>query len=177
MDLSFTETQTMVKDTLSRYLADNYDFEKRRKMLERPEGRDPGVWAALANELGLLGASFSEELGGFGGGALENQIIMEELGGSIAVEPYVQTVILGGGALKHTGGAMAEAMIADIVEGKTTIAFAHAEPQGRYNPANIRVSAKKDGAGYVLSGHKAVVYAAPWASHYLGKRAYRRLTN
>ena len=46
------------------------------------------------------------------------------------------------------------------------IAFAYAEPQGRYNLADLRTTAKKDGAGYVLNGHKAVVYAAPWATHH-----------
>jgi alkylation response protein AidB-like acyl-CoA dehydrogenase len=56
MDLSFTETQDMLRDTLSRFLADTYDFETRKKMLERPEGRDPGIWRALATELGILSA-------------------------------------------------------------------------------------------------------------------------
>ena len=41
------------------------------------------------------------------------------------------------------------------------MAFAYAEPQGRYDLANIRTTAKKDGAGYVLNGHKSVVYCAP----------------
>jgi len=45
------------------------------------------------------------------------------------------------------------------------IAFAYAEPQGRYNLADLRTTAKKDGTGFVLNGHKAVVYAAPWATH------------
>jgi alkylation response protein AidB-like acyl-CoA dehydrogenase len=91
----------------------------------------------------------------------------EVVGKVIAIEPYLQTVVLGGGALKAVGGAIADAVIPEIIGGNVIIAFAYAEPQGRYNLANIRTTAKKDGAGYVLNGHKGVVYAAPWATHLL----------
>ncbi len=167
MNFDYTETQDMIRDTLARFLADTYDFDTRSKMLASDGGRDPGIWKALAQELGMLGAAFSEEHGGLGGGALENALIMEELGKVIAIEPYLQTVVIGGRALKAVGGAQADAMIPQIISGDAIIGFAYAEPQGRYNLANLRTTAKKDGAGYVLNGHKGVVYAAPWASHLL----------
>jgi alkylation response protein AidB-like acyl-CoA dehydrogenase len=167
MDFSYTETQDMIRDTLARFLADTYDFDKRNKMIASDAGRDPGIWQALAQELGMLGAPFAEDHGGLGGGALENAIIMEELGKVIAIEPYLQTVVIGGGALKAVGGAQADAVIPEIIAGNVVIAFAYAEPQGRYDLANIRTTAKKDGAGYILNGHKGVVYAAPWATHLL----------
>ena len=90
MDLSTTETQGMLRDTLARFLADNYSFDARQKMIASPEGRDPGIWRALSSELGLTCAPFAEELGGMGGGAIENQIMMDELGKVIAIEPYQQ---------------------------------------------------------------------------------------
>lgn len=167
MNFSYNETQEMLRDTLARFLADTYDFETRRKMVASDAGRDPGIWRALATELGILGAPFSEELGGLGGGAVENMIVMEQLGEAIAIEPYLQTVVIGGGALKAAGGAQAEALIPAIIGGDAIIAFAYAEPQGRYELQNLRTAAKKDGAGWVLNGHKAVVYAAPWATHLL----------
>ncbi len=167
MDFTYTDTQAMLRDTLARFLADTYDFDKRQKMLARDGGRDPAIWKALATDLGILSAPFAEEQGGLGGGALENMIMMEELGKVIAIEPYVQTVVLGGGALKASGGPLAAAVIPEIIAGNAIIAFAYAEPQGRYDLANLRTSAKKDGAGYILNGHKAVVYAAPWATHLL----------
>ncbi len=167
MDFTYTETQDMLRDTLARFLADTYDFDKRQKMIASSGGRDPGIWKALATDLGILSAPFSEEQGGLGGGALENMIMMEELGKVIAIEPYLQTVVIGGGALRAAGGALADALIPEIIAGNAIIAFAYAEPQGRYDLANLRTSAKKDGAGYVLNGHKGVVYAAPWATHLL----------
>lgn len=167
MDLSTTDTQDMLRDTLARFLADSYGFEARQKMIASPEGRDPGIWKALSSELGLTCAPFAEELGGMGGGAIENMIMMEELGKVIAIEPWLQTVVAGGGALAAAGGALAEATIPQIISGDCLIAFAYAEPQGRYNLADIGTTARPDGAGYVLNGHKAVVYAAPWATHLL----------
>jgi alkylation response protein AidB-like acyl-CoA dehydrogenase len=167
MDLSTTETQDMLRDTLGRFLADTYSFDARQKMLASPEGRDPGIWKALSSELGLTCAPFAEEHGGMGGGHIENMIMMEELGKVIAIEPWLQTVVAGGGALSAAGGQMAEALIPAIISGDCLIAFAYAEPQGRYNLADIGTSVKSDGAGHVLSGHKAVVYGAPWATHFL----------
>lgn len=167
MDFTYTETQDMVRDMLARFLADTYDFDSRQKRIASESGRDPGIWRALATELGILGAPFAESYGGLDGGALENAIMMEEFGKVIATEPYLQTVVIGGGALKAAGGAAAEAHIPGIVAGETIIAFAYAEPQGRYDLANLRTSAKKDGSGYTLNGHKSVVYAAPWATHLL----------
>ena len=167
MDFTYTETQDMIRDTLSRFLSDTYDFETRQAFTASDEGRDPAIWTALAQDLGMLGASFAEEHGGLGGGALENAIVMEELGKVLGVEPYLPTVVIAGGALKAVGGAQADKYIPEIIAGNMIVAFAYAEPQGRYDLANLKTSAKKEGAGYVLNGHKSVVYAAPWATHLL----------
>lgn len=167
MDFTYTETQDMIRDTISRFLADTYGFDARNRMIASDTGRDPAIWKALAQELGMLGAAFSEEHGGLGGGHIENAIIMEEMGRAISIEPYVQTVVLAGGALKAVGGAQADAVIPQIISGDAIIAFAYAEPQGRYDLANLTTTAKADGAGYVLNGHKSVVYAAPWSTHLL----------
>ena len=87
MDFSYTETQTMLRDTLARYLSDRYDHETRMKVSRSDAGWSAATWKAFAEELGILGAPFSEEQGGLGGGALENMIVMEELGSRLVVEP------------------------------------------------------------------------------------------
>lgn len=167
MDFSFTETQSMLRDTLRRYLADNYDFDRRQAILASGAKRDPGIWKALASEIGILGAPFAERHGGFGGGPVDSMVIMEELGRAIACEPYLPTVVIGGGALDLAGGALADELIPGIIGGDVIIAFAWAERQARYNLANIRTRAAADGSGWTLSGEKAVVIAAPYATHYL----------
>lgn len=165
MDFNFTEEQSMLRDTVASYLADHYSFDQRRAMLSQEPGWSPTIWKAFAEELGILGAPFSEELGGLGGGPVDNMIVMEEMGKALVVEPYLGTVVIGGGFLKHSGHADAEALIGQIIAGEAIFAFAYAEPQGRYNLADLKTTAKKDGAGYVLNGMKAVVIGAPYATH------------
>ena len=165
MDFSFTEEQSMLRDTVASFLQDKYDFETRRGIVKSEAGWRPDYWKAFAEELGILGAPFSEELGGLGGGATENMIVLEEFGKALVVEPYLGTVVIGGGFLKHSGYAGASDLIGKIIGGEVITAFAYAEPQGRYTWSDLKTTAKKDGAGYVLNGHKAVVVGAPWATH------------
>jgi pimeloyl-CoA dehydrogenase small subunit len=165
VDFSFTEEQSMLRDTVASYLADHYDFDKRRAAVSKEPGWRPEVWKAFAEELGILGAPFSEDLGGLGGGPIDNMIVMEEFGKALVVEPYLGTVVIGGGFLKHSGHAGAADLIGGIIEGKNLFAFAQAEPQSRYNLASVATTAKKDGAGWILNGHKAVVMGAPFATH------------
>lgn len=165
MDFNFTEEQSMLRDMVASFLRDKYDFETRRKIIGSDTGWREDYWKAFANELGILGAPFSEEMGGLGGGPIENMIVMEEFGKALVVEPYLGTVVIGGGFLKHSNYGAASEVIANIVAGETVIAFAYAEPQGRYTWSDLKTTAKKDGSGYVLNGHKAVVVGAPWATH------------
>ena len=165
MDFNFTEEQDMVRDGLSRLVREQYDFESRRGAIESDAGWRPEIWAQLA-ELGILGMPFSEEDGGFGGGAIDAMVVMEEFGKGLVVEPFVPTVVCAGGFLKHAGtDAQKEEHLAAIIDGSRVFAFAHAEPRGRYDLADLETTAKRDGDGYVLNGHKAVVIGAPWASH------------
>ncbi|MCE9650454.1 MAG: acyl-CoA dehydrogenase family protein [Parvibaculum sp.] len=163
MDFSFTEEQTLLRNSVQSLLADKYDFDTRRKIVKSADGWSPAMWKQFA-ELGLLAAPFSEEMGGLGGGSIETMILMEEFGRHLVVEPFVETVVIAGGFLREGASkAQADAHIPGIVDGSTVWAFAYAEPQGRYNLADLVTTAKKDGAGYTLNGYKAVVLGAPWA--------------
>ncbi|WP_379552563.1 acyl-CoA dehydrogenase family protein [Qipengyuania sp. DGS5-3] len=165
MDFNFTEEQDMVRDGLSRMVREAYGWETRSEVIASEAGWRPEIWAQLA-ELGILGMPFSEEVGGFGGGAVDSMIVMEEFGKGLVVEPFVPTVVCAGGFLKHAGTeAQREEHLSAIIDGSRVFAFAYAEPRGRYNFADLETTAKKDGDGYTLSGHKAVVIGAPWASH------------
>ena len=167
MDFNFTDEQTMLRESVQRYLADTYTFDARMSVVHGEAGWNPAVWKAFAEDLGILGAPFAEGHGGLGGGAVENMIVMEEIGRALVIEPYLNTVVIGGGFLKAAGGALADAVIPEIIAGTAIIAFAYAEPQGRYNLADLRTSARRDGDGFVLNGHKAVVRDAPFATHFI----------
>jgi pimeloyl-CoA dehydrogenase small subunit len=163
MDFSFTEEQTLLRDTVAKLLAANYDFETFKKVSRGEPGWRPEIWKQFA-ELGLLGASLPEEFGGLGGGALETMIAMEEFGRALVVEPFVPTVVIGGGLLRHGGSqAQKQEWLPKIAAGETVMAFAFAEAGGRFNFADLTTTAKKQGSGYVLSGQKTVVLGGPWA--------------
>ncbi len=164
MDFNFSEEQQMIRDSLERLIRDQYDFDTRRGVVASEAGWRPDMWRQFG-ELGLLAAPFSEEDGGLGGGAVDTMVVMEEFGKGLVVEPYVPTVVCAGGFLKHAGSAaQKEQHLPAIMGGEAVYAFAHAEPRGRYDLADLETTAKKDGGDYVLNGHKAVVIAAPWAS-------------
>jgi pimeloyl-CoA dehydrogenase small subunit len=163
MDFAFTEEQGLLRDSVARYLAANYAFDAFRKVSRGEPGWRPEIWRQFA-ELGLLGASLPEDFGGLGGGAIETMIAMEEFGKALVVEPYVPTVVIGGGVLRHGGSEPQKGeWLPKIGAGETVMAFAFAEPQGRYNLADLTTFATKRNGSYVLNGHKAVVLGGPWA--------------
>lgn len=165
MDFNFTSEQDQLRDTVAKLVAQKYDFDTRRKVAKSEAGWRPEMWSQFA-ELGLLGASFTEAEGGFGSGPIEAMIISEEFGKGLVIEPYLQTVVIGGNFFRHGGtDAQREEHIAGIIGGETRFAFAYSEPKSRFDLHDISTTAKKDGAGFTLNGHKAVVIGAPFATH------------
>ena len=163
MDFSYTEEQTLLRNSVAKYLADNYAYEAWRKFTRSEAGRDPAHWKQFA-ELGLLAAPLPEAHGGLGGGAVETLIIMEEFGKALVVEPYVPTVVIGAGLIaRHGTEALKAEWLPKVAGGECILAFAFSEAQGRYNLADLKTVAKKQGSGFVLNGQKAVVVGAPWA--------------
>jgi alkylation response protein AidB-like acyl-CoA dehydrogenase len=167
MDFNFTDEQVMLRDTIAAYLADHYDFETRRAVVKTNAGWRPQVWKAFAEELGILGAAFTEAQGGLGGGVLENLVVMEEFGKALVTEPYLDAVVIAGGFIKHGPFAGGDALAGEIIAGTAIPVFAYAEPQGRYNWADLKTTAKTDGDAYILNGHKAVVTGGPYATHFI----------
>ena len=157
MDFDLTEEQRLLQESVSKLIADVYDFEKRKAYSREPAGYSAERWAQYA-ELGLLGLPFPERLGGSGGTPVETMIVMEAFGRGLVLEPYLATVILGGGLLRLAGSpAQQQELIPTIATGKLRLAFGYAERQSRYDLADVAVAARSAGGAYVLSGQKGVV--------------------
>ncbi|MBC8732560.1 acyl-CoA dehydrogenase family protein [Paraburkholderia sp. UCT2] len=157
MDFDFTDEQRMLKDSVDRLVKDEYGFEQRAKYLAEPDGFSRELWARYA-DMGLLGLSFDEEYGGSHCGPVETMIVMEALGRALAVEPYLATVVLGGGLVRLGGNAAQRAAILpQIAQGELQMAFAHSEAQARYDLADVATTARREAAGWVLDGAKRVV--------------------
>jgi pimeloyl-CoA dehydrogenase small subunit len=157
MDFDLSEEQRLLKESVDGLLGSSYDFESRKKYGKEKGGWSRSVWSKLA-EQGLLGLPFSEDDGGFGAGAIETMIVMEALGKALVLEPYLATVVLGGGFIRRGGSAaQKEAYIPGIIDGSKTLAFAQLEKNSRYDLADVSTSAKKKGEGWVIDGEKFVV--------------------
>jgi len=157
MDFDLSEEQRLLKESVDGLLTDSYDFEARKKYQKEKGGWSKAVWSKLA-EQGLLGLPFAEADGGFGAGAVETMIVMEALGRALVLEPYLATVVIGGGFLRHGGSdAQKAAHIPGIIDGSKTFAFAQLEKNSRYDLADVTTSAKKKGSGWVIDGEKFVV--------------------
>jgi pimeloyl-CoA dehydrogenase small subunit len=157
MDFDLSEEQRLLKESVDGLLGSSYDFDQRKKYMAEKGGWSKTVWNKLA-EQGLLGLPFSEEDGGFGAGAVETMIVMGALGKALMLEPYLPTVVIGGGFLRRGGSAEQKAAhIPSVIDGSKTFAFAQLEKNSRYDLADVSSSAKKKGSGWVIDGEKFVV--------------------
>jgi pimeloyl-CoA dehydrogenase small subunit len=161
MDFDLNDEQRQLKESVERLLGDAYgDLAQRQGYMKEPKGYGAGPWRQYA-ELGLLAVPFAEEHGGLGQGLTETMIIAEAFGRALAIEPYLATVVMGGGVLRHSGNAaLLKELVPAIAEGKLTLALAHQERQARYDIADVATTARSDGrGGFTLEGEKCVVLA------------------
>jgi len=158
MDFELSGEQELLRDNIARLMKERYGFEARKAYQAAPQGWSEALWRDYA-EMGLLGAPFAEADGGFGGGAVETMIVMEEFGKALALEPYLQTVVLCGALLKHGASAERRAeLVGAIAAGDLRLSFAHAEKQSGFDLNDVALSAVKDGGGgFVLRGEKTLV--------------------
>ncbi|HJO73390.1 MAG: acyl-CoA dehydrogenase [Rhodospirillales bacterium] len=163
MDFSLTDEQKMLKESAERFIERDYTFAARRELAAGELGFGRENWARFA-ELGWLAVALPEAHGGLGGSLLDVAVLMEAFGRGLVVEPYVPSVVLGGGLVALAGAeAQKDALLPPLAEGRLMLALAHGEPQSRFNLADVETTAKEttsgDG-GYVLDGHKCVVLNA-----------------
>src|ERR1700761_1967095 len=102
MDFHHSEDRQMLADTLGRYLQQRYPIDARNRISASDEGWSREHWAALA-ELGVVGALFGEEAGGFGGTGFDIAAVFEQFGKALVVEPFLGT-LMAGRALARAGG-------------------------------------------------------------------------
>jgi len=158
MNFDFSEEQQMVRDSIARFVQDDYDWDTRRAIVASDTGMSDKAWQTFA-ELGWFSIPFAEEDGGFGGDIVDTMVIMEEIGKGLVVEPYLPTVVLFGGLIARAGNeAQRNAWIPSIIEGSTSGAFAYLERQSRFEIADCLTQAKAAGDGWVLNGEKVVVF-------------------
>ena len=164
MNFEYNDEQRQLADSLTKYLANEYDFEKRKAIINSASGFSDSAWAAFA-EMGLTALALPEADGGFGGGALDLMAAMEACGQALVVEPLLDNVGLAGRLVARAGSPeQRAALLPGVIDGSVKLAFAGLEPGRRYELDPVNTKASKSGDGWLLDGEKCVVIGAPSAS-------------
>ncbi|WBA80308.1 acyl-CoA dehydrogenase [Endozoicomonas sp. GU-1] len=165
MNFSYSDEQKMLQDSVAKFVQQDYDFDHRRQLVDSATGFSNDHWQLFA-ELGWLMVPFTEADGGLGGSAVDLMIVMEAFGKGMVVEPFLASAILGGGLIAATGNeAQKEELLGVLMEGRLQLAFAFAEPQSRYNLADVAMTGASGDDSYTLNGQKSVVLNAPAADY------------
>ncbi len=154
MDFDLSDDQRLIKDSVDRLIADQYGFEQRKAHKAGPEGWSRAMWGQMA-ELGLLGVAIDEAQGGFGGGPVEMMLVAEAFGRGLVVEPYLATVVLGGGLIRHS--AQQEIYLPRVADGSLLLAFAHHERMARHNLCHVTCTAREEAGVWLIEGEKSLV--------------------
>jgi alkylation response protein AidB-like acyl-CoA dehydrogenase len=156
VDLRYDTEQVILRDSADKFLGERYDYRTFQKIADSEAGWSPELWTQFA-DLGWLGLPFAMEDGGSGGGAVELSILMTAFGRHLVIEPYLATVVLGGGLVAGLGSAAERrAILPDVMAGQCRLAFAH-EDRG------APTQAQRWSDGYALQGAKKVVLGGAMA--------------
>jgi len=165
MNFELTEEQRMIQESVERFVNENYELDNRIALSAKDPGFSTEYWQTMA-ELGWLGLPFSEADGGFGGNQIDIMVVMEQFGRGLVLEPYLASVVMGGGAVRRGGSeALKQEILPGVIDGTKQLAFAYAEQQSRFDLDDVVTSARKDGENVVINGHKSMVLNAETADH------------
>jgi alkylation response protein AidB-like acyl-CoA dehydrogenase len=164
MDFALSPDQTLMKQSVDRFVEENYSAAARVSRERFAAGFNPAHWSSFA-ELGWLGLPIPEAGGGFGGTPIDTMILMEAFGSGLVAEPFVPCVVVAGSILAASPGPLAAQLLNDLVEGAKIVTLAYAEPQAGYDPARVSATARRDGDYLMISGSKVAVPYAVAADH------------
>ena len=157
MDLTLSDEQRMLRESVDRFVGETYTADHRRKLANDPLGFSADIWKQFA-ELGWLALPIPEGYGGLGGGAVEIGILMEAFGRGLVSEPYLSTIVIGAGLIAECGSeAHKQAMLPKVADGSLCLAFAHSERAARFDLADVATIAKQTPEGWRLDGRKTAV--------------------
>ncbi len=157
MALYHTEDQTMLKDSVAPFLAENGSVKHLRALRDSKDaaGFSRDLWSQFA-EMGLNGILIPEAEGGLGLGHVEAGIVLEEIGRNLTPSPFLSTAVAAVEALKSASADLRGQWFPKIVGGEAVVALALEEGK-KHNPAGVALKAERSGNGFKLTGAKNFV--------------------
>ena len=154
MDFAFSDEQNMLREQARAFLADKSSLERVAEIAESDEGWDKNTYRQLA-ELGWIGLSIPESVGGSGMGFIEEAVLFEEMGRALLPGPYFSTVALALPALADAGD-----LLAAVVSGERTATLAWAESSGSARLDildGLTSKAEESNGSWSITGEKVLV--------------------
>ena len=157
MDLSLSAEDSILRDSVERFVRQSYPFNERRNFIYENKSFLQENWQKFS-KLGWLGLNLPEEFGGNGGSAVDTMVVAEALGPGLILEPFLETVVIGSKLIQlGYNEKLKSELLSNLVGGRLILTFAFAEPQSRYSLSDVQLSAKPNEDQFVLNGKKAVV--------------------
>ena len=168
MDLDFTDEQSDFAEAIRDFCRRECGTPEQRERLTsgHTELHSAEIYSKLA-ELGWLGVTIDEELGGSGGGMVDACIFMEETSRGLApINGYATTLIVAG-AVQRFGTDEQKREILGGIAGGAVEAIAMTEPEAGSDVGSLTTSAERANGGFVLNGQKVFCSNAHIADHVL----------
>jgi alkylation response protein AidB-like acyl-CoA dehydrogenase len=156
------DDRRLLSESINRFAAESYDFERRQAILREGAAFDRGAWHSVA-EMGLLGLAVPETRGGAGGGMRDLGVLMHAVGHSIMLEPYLSTAVVGLPLLTAIDPEGESIDIAPAMAGEEILAFAHFEEDQGYTLDQLTTHAVEANGEWKLHGAKGPVMDGPIA--------------
>jgi alkylation response protein AidB-like acyl-CoA dehydrogenase len=156
MNFDLSDDQRMLVDAAVGFTRKQSPVTRMRKLRDDPTGWSRDVWRQLG-DLGWIGLTFPEAVGGIGGTFVDLALVLEQLGTTLVPEPLVSSVVAGTAIVRGGDDAQQQRWLPSMIAGQSTLALAWAEADGRYDPEQVATRAERTAGGYRLTGHKRFV--------------------
>ncbi len=167
MQFELNSEQQLLRDSVARFIAENYDVTQRLALMRSDAGGSRTNWQGFADN-GWLGASLPEQFGGFGGSVIDTAIISQQFGRGLVLEPYLGCAVLTAQTLLAAATpSQCERRLPALIDGSQRLALAYSEPSSHGMPEIVQTRADRSPQGYVLHGRKTLVLGGPLVDGYI----------
>jgi alkylation response protein AidB-like acyl-CoA dehydrogenase len=143
MEFGLSTEQTMLQDSLEKFLDRHAPLERAKRFADEDERRALDVWQGLA-DLGAPGILIGDEHGGVGCNLLDAALVAETLGSRVAPVPFVATAVMVPLAIARAGSdAQKSRWLPELAAGRTIAGAALSETISSREDAPVRATAGK----------------------------------
>ena len=161
LNFGLGDTADMIRDTVESFSAT--EIAPRAAEIDRSNEFPRDLWPRLG-ELGLLGITVEEELGGSGLGYLEHAIAMEEISrasASVGLSYGAHSNLCVNQLRRNGNETQKQKYLPKLISGAHVGALAMSEPGAGSDVVGMSTRAEKKGDRYVLNGSKMWITNGP----------------